>query len=262
MLFGLPNNVEANVIRAISCLLGSFLLLGAIVGQTAAPSAVTKALICDGPAACGHGYINGREYETLASENIGIVVVGDIAGKYLRADILVLNKSASTVDVLPSNFVLTEVTPKQKPLKYIDGDKVLRSEERRLAFGNALTAMGGSMARQQSTSTTTSTGTVRANGSDGSSATGSYNGTSTSTTSSPDYAARARAAETIQARNEAFANYASFTSRTFLRANTLPPNQSVRGYMLFERDKKAKLVMLSGIIGDTIYQFPFEVGKP
>jgi hypothetical protein len=32
--------------------------------------------------------------------------------------------------------------------------------------------------------------------------------------------------------------------------------------MLFERDKKAKLVMLSGIIGDTIYQFPFEVGKP
>ena len=50
----------------------------------------------------------------------------------------------------PRIFVLTEVTPKQKPLKYVDGDKVLRSEERRLAFGNALTAMGGSMARQQS----------------------------------------------------------------------------------------------------------------
>ena len=47
MLFGLPNNVEANVIRAIPCLLGSFLLLGVIVGQSAAPSNVTKALICD-----------------------------------------------------------------------------------------------------------------------------------------------------------------------------------------------------------------------
>jgi hypothetical protein len=252
--------------RAIPNLVGPFLLLGimspSISGQSTPAPNVTKALICDGPAACGHGYINGREYETLASENIGIVVVGDIAGKYLRADILVLNKSAGTVDVLPSNFVLTEVTPKQKPLKFVDGDKVLRSEERRLAWGNALTAMGGSMARQQSTTTTNSTGSVSASGSDGSSAVGTYNGTSTSIASSPDYAARERAAETIEARNEAFANYASFSSRTFLRSNTLQPNQSVRGYMLFERDKKATLVMLTGIIGDTIYQFPFKIDKP
>jgi hypothetical protein len=42
-----------------------------------------------------------------------------------------------------------------------------------------------------------------------------------------------------------------------LRANTLPPSDRIRGYMFFERDKKEKLVMLSGIVGDTIYQFPF-----
>jgi len=233
-----------------------------ILGQSHDPSSVTKTLVCDGPAACGHGYINGRKYETLAGGKIGITVIGDIVGKYLRADIFVLNESAGTVDVLPSNFVLTELTPKTKPLKYVDGDRVLRSAERRLAWGNAMTAASGSMARQQSTTTTNSTGTVRASGSDGSSATGTYNGTSTSRTSSPDYAAQARAAETIQARTEAFANLASFASRTILRANTVLPNQSVRGYMLFERDKKAKLVMLSGIIGDTIYQFPFEINKP
>ena len=107
-----------------------------IVGQTAAPSNVTKALICDGPAACGFGYINGRVYESLASNKVSIVVIVETVGKYARADIFVTNDSASTVDVLPSNFVLTEVTPKQKPLKYVDGDKVLRSEERRLALGN------------------------------------------------------------------------------------------------------------------------------
>jgi hypothetical protein len=238
------------------------MLPSAFSGQTAAAPSVAKALICDGPAACGHGYINGREYETIASDKVGIVVIVETVGKYTRADILVLNESANTVDVLPSNFVLTEVTPKQKGLGYVDGDKVLRSAERRLALGNALTAMGGNMARQQSTTTTTIAGTVRASTSDGSSATGTYSGTSTSTTSTPDYAAQARAAETIQARNDAFSSYASFASRVILRANTLLPTQSVRGYMLFERDKKAKLVMLSGIIGDTIYQFPFKINKP
>jgi hypothetical protein len=250
------------VLRAILVLIVVTLAVPAIVGQSHDPSSVTKQLTCDGPAVCGHGYINGRKYETLASGKIGIVVIGDIVGKYLRADIFVLNESAGTVDVLPSNFVLTELTPKTKLLKYVDGDKALRSAERRMAWGNAMIAASGSMARQQSTTTTTSNGTIHANGSDGSSAAGTYSGTSTSRTSSPDYAARARAAEIIQARTEALASASSFALHTILRANTLLPTQSVRGYMLFERDKKARLVMLSGVIGDTIYQFPFEIDKP
>jgi L-fucose mutarotase/ribose pyranase (RbsD/FucU family) len=65
--------------------------------------------------------------------------------------------------------------------------------------------------------------------------------------------------ETIQERNDAFANVSSFAERVILRANTIPPNQSIRGYVFYERDKKAKLVMLTTVIGDTIYQFPFEI---
>ena len=130
-----------------------------VVAQTPTQPEVTKNLICDRGSTCGFGYINGRKYETLASDKIGIVIVGDAVGKYLRADILVLNESAKSVDVLPSNFVLVETSPKQKPLKYVDGDKAIRSAERRLAWGNALTAMGGNMARQQTTTTTNSNGT-------------------------------------------------------------------------------------------------------
>jgi hypothetical protein len=248
--------------RLVPVFIGSLLIAPAILSQAHDPSSVTKALVCDKGSTCGYGYINGRKYETLASENIGIVVIGDIVGNYLRADIFVTNDSARNVDVMPSNFVLTEVAPKTKQLKYVDVDKLLRSAGRRTAWGNALIAASGSMARQQSTTTTSSTGTVRASGSDGSSATGTYNGTSTSRTSSPDYAAQARAAETIQARNESLADNSSAVSRIILRANTVLPTQSVHGIMLFERDKKATTVMLSGIIGDTIYQFPFEIDKP
>jgi len=215
-------------------------------------------LMCDGPKACSGGYINGHIYETMAGDNkIGVLVSLVVVGKYVRADIFVINDSPGNVDVLPSNFVLSEVTPKQKMLKYVDGDKMIRSAERRLALGNAMTAIGADMQRRQSSTTTSSTGTINASSTDGTSATGIYSGRSTSTTSTPDYAAQARSAEAVRARNEAFATTADFASRTMLRANTLPPSDRLRGYMFFERDKKEKLVMLSGIVGDTIYQFPF-----
>jgi hypothetical protein len=261
-LFGLPNNAEESVRRVGFGLAGYFLWLGlvapAALAQALDPSSVTKQLICDGPKACSGGYVNGHIYETMAGdEKIGVLVSLAVIGKYVRADIFILNDSQSNVDVLPSNFVLSEVTPKQKMLKYVDGDKLIRSAERQIAFGDAMTALGANMQRQQSTVTTSSTGTVSANGSDGTTATGIYSGRSTSTTSTPDYAAQARAAETIRARDEAFATTADFASRVMLRANTLLPSDSLHGYMFFERDKKEKLVMLSGILGDTIYQFPF-----
>jgi hypothetical protein len=210
--------------------------------------------------ACGVAYINGHAYEILVGDKkVAISATVQRIGKYARIDVFVINDSEASIDVLPANFVLTEVTPKQKVFKYVDGDKLIRSAERRMAFGNAMTAMGANMQRQQSTTTTSSTGTVRAIGSDGTTATGTYSGTSTSRTSSPDYAAQARAMETIQERNDAFANVSSFAERVILRANTIPPNQSIRGYVFYERDKKAKLVMLTTVIGDTIYQFPFEI---
>jgi hypothetical protein len=225
------------------------------------PIAVTKTLLCElsSSSTCGHGYINGRKYETMASDGVTVFVVGDVFGRYLRADVYVLNQSSATVDVFPGNFVLTEVAPKQKELKYVDGDKLLRSEQKRLAWGNALTAMSGNMARQQSTTNTTADGTINATSSNGTTATSTYHGTSTATTSVPDYAAQARAAETIRARNDAFNSFASVASRVILRANTVMPNQSAQGFILYERDRKAKSVMLSCIVGNTIYQFPFRI---
>jgi hypothetical protein len=237
-------------LAAISCLL---LLPSVTVAQPKAQE-VTKTLVCDGPSACSGGYINGHIYETMAADNkIGVLVSLAVVGKYVRADIFVINDSPGNVDVLPSNFVLSEITPKQKMLKYVDGDKLIRSNERHLAFANAMTAISAN--HQRTSSTTITRGTVSAIGSDGTSVRGTYS--DRNTTSAPNYAAQVQAAETIRARDEAFVNTADFASRTMLRANTLPPNDKLRGYLFFERDKKEKLVMFSGIVGDTIYQFPF-----
>lgn len=239
------------------------LFFSTMAAQTpASPNDVTKALVCDRESTCGYGYISGRKYEMLVGDKVSVIVSLEMIGKYVRMDVFVANDSENSLDVLPWNFVLTELSPKQKGLKDVDGDKLIRSAEKRLAWGNALTAMGGSMARQQTTTTASTTGTVNAHASDGTTATGTYHGTTTATTSEPNYAAQAQAAQTIQARNEAFANLASFASRTLLRANSVPAKQTSRGYLLFERDKKAKSIMLSGIVGDTIYQFPFDLTVP
>jgi hypothetical protein len=234
-----------------------FAVAFAASAQTPADKPAPKVLLCDENAGCGHQFIDGHKFKILTSDNVTVVVAMAITDKYTRADISVFNGGTASVDVLPTGFHLEEVTPKPKPLAYVDAANVIKSAERRVAFGNVLTAIGGGMARQQSTTTTNSNGTVNASSSDGTSATGTYNGTSTSTTSSPDYAAQAQANETIRQRNAALASLSGQLSSEVFKANTVLPNQTVRGMVLFEKDKKTQSLMFSAPIGGTVYEFPF-----
>ncbi|HEY4356264.1 MAG TPA: hypothetical protein VGN16_10990 [Acidobacteriaceae bacterium] len=216
-----------------------------------------KVILCDEKSGCYQQYFEGRKYKLLTVDNISAFVSMGAYDKYIWADVTVFNGSPAPVDVLPTNFGLEEISPKEKPLAYVDADQALRSKLRRLAWGNAFTAMGGSMARQQTTTTTNSNGTISATASDGSSATGTYRGSSTATTSTPDYAAQARANEIIQQRNNTAAMLSEKVSQDALRANTVMPNGNVHGFVLFARDKKAQGMKLSIRVGDTVYQFPF-----
>ncbi len=225
--------------------------------QIQAGKPAPKVFLCDESAGCTHQFIDGQKFKILTGDGLTVIASLAATAKYIRADISVSNGTAANVDVLPTEFDLEESGPKQKRLAYVDAEQVIRSAEKRVAWGNALTAMGGNMARQQSTTTTYNNGTVNAKSSNGTYATGTYNGSSTSTTSAPDYAARARADETIRQRNEAFASLRGQLSHTLLRANSVLPNQTVRGIVLFELDKKADSGSLSIPIGGTVYQFPF-----
>lgn len=216
-----------------------------------------KALVCDENAGCAHQFINGLKFKILTGDGLTVTASMVATPKYIRADISVLNGTTASIDVMPTTFQLEEVDPKQKSLAYVDAGKIMLSAQKRVAWGNALTAMGANMQRQQTTTNTNSTGTVNATGSNGTYTTGTYNGSSTSTTSSPDNAAKARADETIRQNNAALAALNNQLAQVVLRANTVLPNQSVRGLVFFERDKKAQSVVLSIPAGDTVYKFPF-----
>jgi hypothetical protein len=232
-------------------------LVVSCVASAMAQQPTSKVLICDENAGCAHQFINGHKVKILTSD--GLIVTASLAtgNKYNRADVSVFNGTAANVDVLPTNFGLEEVTPKQKTLAYVDARKIMHSAQKRVAWGNALTAMGAGMQRQQTTTTTTSGGTIDTTNSDGTYSTGDYNGSSTSTTSAPDYAAQARANDTIRQNNTALAAFNSELSRDALRANTVLPNSGVRGFVFFERDKKAQSMTLAIPIGETVYKFPF-----
>lgn len=224
--------------------------------QNQADKPAPKVFLCDESAGCTHQFIDGQKFKILTGDGLTVIVSLAATTKYIRADVSVSNGTAAPVDVLPADFVLDESAPKQKRLAYVDAEKVIRSAQRRVALGNALTEMGGSMARQQSTTTTYSNGTVNASSSNGTYANGSYNGTSTATTSSPDYAAQERAGETIRQRNAALGSLSGQLSHTVLRDNSVLPNQTVRGIVLFELDKKAESGSLSIPIGGAVYKFP------
>ena len=216
-----------------------------------------KVLVCNESAGCSHEFIDGHKFKTMTSDGLTVTVSMMAIGKYIRADVTVMNGTTATVDVLPTDFECDESVPKQKKLAYVDAEKIIRSAQNRVALGNALTAMGASMSRQQSTTTTTSIGTVRATDSDGTYTTGTYHGSSVSTTSAPDPAAQARADETIRQRNAAMAALNGQLSHTILKANSISHNQSIRGIVLFERDKKAESVSLSVPVAGVSFEFPF-----
>jgi hypothetical protein len=227
------------------------------VASALAQQSTPKVLICDENAGCKHQFVNGGNFKTLTSDGLTVTVAVAKGRKYTRADVSVFNSTDANVDVLPTNFELVELKPKQKALSYVDAGKVMRSAQRRIAMANALTAMGASMQSQQSTTDTSTSGTIDITNSDGTTSTGDYRGSSTSTTSSPDYAAQERANETIRQNNAALAAFNSQLSRDALRANTVLPNSGVHGFVFFERDKKAQSVTLAVPIGDTVYKFPF-----
>jgi hypothetical protein len=81
-------------------------------------------------------------------------------------------------------------------------------------------------------------------------------GTATSTTTSPDYAAQARAADRISARNATVAAMNAQMLQSALTANTLSPGQSIAGYVYF-KSADAKKLHPRIPIGDKVFEFEF-----
>jgi hypothetical protein len=224
-------------------------------------SAAPKIIVCEESSGCTHQYIDGQKFKILTTDNTVVIVALLMGEHYMRADVSVSNNTQAAIDLLPNQMLLEVVTPKPKPLPFVSPDQIAKSASHRAAWANALNGMGGAMATQQTTTQTSSSGTVNSNSSDGTYTNGTYNGSSTSTSSTPDYAAQARANERIRERNAAVASLQAGLMQTSLKANSVMPGQSVRGYVYFEREKHAALLNLTIPIAGTLYEFPFALIK-
>jgi hypothetical protein len=234
----------------------------------------STAVTCEEGKNCVFQYIDGFKYKTLTADG-ATITVSLAVGKYSRVAVSVTNTGEKPIDVLPLEMTLDVDQPKPKRLAFVSPEQIAKSVEHSAHWANALNAMGGAMATKQTTSQTDTSGTVNSSGnvsvygSDGSSANGSYNGngtyngTSTNTTSSPDYAAQARARDNIAQRNAAVAGVEANLSQTSLRSNTVLPGKTVRGYVYFQFDKHTDAQHLTIPISQTNYVFSFHtIGQP
>jgi len=230
---------------------------GVCWSQVSTPSTTQTTILCDEAAGCSHEFIDGLKYKIITNDNASVSVAISSNGKYARVSVSITNKSATPIDVLPDQFGLMETAPKNQALAYVSYEKIVRSDERRAGWANALNSFGAGMATQQVTTQTTSSGTVNATSSDGTYTNGTYDGSSTSTTTVPDYAARARAEENLRRRREALRAELQAMSQTSLKSNTVMPNQTVSGLVYFDFSKKVKNANILIPIGNVVYEFPY-----
>jgi hypothetical protein len=241
-------------IRFIALICGATLCGSTLLAQDQTP----KVVLCDeSTPTCTHQYIDGKKFKILTADQVVITAYASANTKYARVDLSVLNKTTMPIDVLPQNFSISELTPKERTFAYVPFEKIVKSDEHRAGWANALNAFGAGMATKQVTTDTTSNGTVDLNSSDGTYTNGTYSGTSTSTTSVPDYAAQAQAQENIRNRNAAIAAESQVMSQAALKANSVMPNQAISGVVYFEFDKKVETLQLILPIGGITYEIPF-----
>lgn len=194
------------------------------------------------------------------NDTILSVIIGD-DGDYLIADTLVINNSKDRLLVNPEHatmFFWKSGDTKQSPevAAAIPGEKIAKKIRTRIAWANALGAIGAGMQTQTATVDTTSSGTVMATGSNGSSATGTYSGTSQSTITTQNTQGQIQEAMNARDRTARANSVGDSYVAMALKGNTLFEKQSTSGLIYFKRTK-AKFAIFTIELGDVLFDFAF-----
>lgn len=214
---------------------------------------------------CDAVYVDGNLYRSVTAEGLSVGAAIKDTGAFLRAHVIVSNKTSQRVTVRPEIIKLFIVAPKTHEVAYVTPEKVAR----RVVFGaemaNAIDAgVAAATAQQtQTTSQSTTTGSVSASGTGGY-ASGTYRETTTTTTTtSPKIQPGVQAQLQANAqRRLASANVtADDIIKNSLKANTLMAGEEIDGWVYFQRDKKAEGVVLLVILDDQIFELPFHFEK-
>ena len=206
---------------------------------------------------CAHVWLSGYIVKVMRSNGVLVAVAMQDTGKYFMAQVSVVNKTGSPLDVLPQSFSSMVLRPHPKTLRYLPPDKVIRSISNSAAWSNFFTALGAAGATQQSVTQSTTNGTASAYGTGGS-ANGRYSENTTSVTTVPDEQAQQDAANRIAANNAAVANVSQAVSAGSFQPTTVAPGKSVTGNVYFERARKIESSEVLIPVNGEVFDFDFE----
>jgi TPR repeat protein len=206
---------------------------------------------------CAHVWLSGYIVKVMRSNGVLVAVTIQDTGKYFIAQVSVVNKTASSLDVLPQSFSIMVLRPHPKTLRYLPPDKVIRSISNRAVWDNFFTALGAAGATQQSVTQSTTNGSASAYGTGGS-AYGRYSENTTSVTSVPDQQAQQDAANRIAANNTAVAATSQEVSTRSLQPTTVAPGKSVEGNVYFEHARKIGSSEVLIPVNGEVFDFDFE----
>ena len=195
----------------------------------------------------------------LTVDGVAVAVSVVRTDDLLWANVSVANQSGSRVDVDPATFTLDAIEPKAKRLAYQEPERIARSMRRRAEWGAALTAIAGEMATTETKTEGVTNVTASARDNEGYRVSGQARGTTTVTTRSKDQQASDRAAADAERITSTATTKAADLLGRSLKANTLLPGEQIGGAVFFDRDKRARQVMLRVPIGAVVYAFPYSI---
>jgi hypothetical protein len=193
----------------------------------------------------------------MRSNGVLVVVTLRDTGKYLVAQVGVINKAAVPLDVLPQSFSMMVLKPNPKKLRYLPPEKVIRSINNSAAWSNFFTALGAATATQQSVTQSTTNGTASAYGTGGA-AYGRFSASTTSVTTIPDQQAQQDAANRIAANNASVAAASQEVSYGSFQSTTVTPGKSVSGNLYFEHARKLEELEVQIPVNGDVFDFDFD----
>jgi hypothetical protein len=221
-----------NKVTLVLIVLGALGAASSPAGTRPTPTTIVpdNLVVCQSNSGCTNQTMFGRTYKVIHTDRLVVMVSISDEGSYTRADVSILNNGSYPTKVVPEDFRIEEVTPKPKILSYIAPENL-----QNLPAPTPEPDVKVPEAASTPTSTTP-----------------------------PDpakpldidqlYIAKKKQIAAREAAEKAAA-------QKHLETTPVPPNETIRGRVYFERDIKAQLVNVVLPIGGMVYQFPYQIKR-
>jgi hypothetical protein len=196
---------------------------------------------------CDHFMSNGILVESLTVNGITVQVSLHDTGWKLRANVAIANGTSQAIHVVPSQFILDDVSPHGKPLFYQDPKELAKNVTHQVLWTEAIAAPADSTPRMVSSTQTVSATTI------------GYRSSFAPSASAPNYIIQHQYAEETAVRQQGKQTLNKTAQQILalaLKPAVVESNDKVSGAVWFERGKNPQQLMLRIPIENQTLEFP------